>query len=379
MALLPMVAQAESVALSPRSGPPGTSVAITGEDFEDEELVAILWDGVLPIGTTFTDDDGDFATTVTIPLLTSPGNHQIVIVVDDERVSTSFVVQGQVETTTTTTTATTTTTTTVPPPPPTTTLPTTTTTTRATTTTTRATTTTTRPTTTTTTRPTTTTTRPTTTTTRPTTTTTTTDATATTEATTDTSAPTTSTGPTTTLFDLTDDTLGFIDFGGDPPSEAAAPQLAGESLTVSSFALSPRSGSVGSIIQMTVEFADLVPALSTVRVAIDGSPLGDPVPVEGESLSLRRTVPNLAPGDHTVTLVSDDSVVAEATFTVTGSEAAQPGGMSAVPLIGLVVTVGLLAWFAVHTVRRVAAPGTGLGPIAAYRARRGRAPFPPEA
>jgi hypothetical protein len=155
--------------------------------------------------------------------------------------------------------------------------------------------------------------------------------------------------------------------------------MAGESLSVGTFSLSPRSGSVGSIIQLTVEFADLVPALSTVRLLIDGAPFGDPVPVEGEVLALRRTVPNLAPGEHTVSLVIGDTVVAETTFTITANAADGEAGMSAFALIGLMGAVAALGWFAVRTVRSVAAPGSGLGPIAAYRARRGKAPFPPEA
>jgi hypothetical protein len=76
-------AQAESITLTPDSGPVSTTVTVNGTGFPTNEEVIIMWDG--PDGTEmetdpsplYSDGDGYFEATVTVPSGASPGSHEV--------------------------------------------------------------------------------------------------------------------------------------------------------------------------------------------------------------------------------------------------------------------------------------------------------------
>ena len=351
----PLPAQAATISVSPTRGPAGSSVAVSGTDFESG-TVTILLDGVLVMGSATADEDGSFATSATVPVLALTGPHTIVATqVLGPTASTSFVITGQSNTTTTTTTPTTSTTT------PTSTSTTTTSTTTPTSSTTTSTTSTS---TTTTVAPTTATIDPDTvgapTTTAPTTTTTAAVPVAPSTTSPDSDGPTTtdtetSTGPTDTTEadDSTSTTTTPDDTSGGIPAVLTAPvllpftdgdeppDLAGVSTQAGTFSVAPGAGPPGTTLTVTVAMDEAISGLTTVEIHLAGRKLGDTVTLDDTSVTVERTVPDLEPGTYELDLRSDDAVLASTDFTITSTEGGIASEDSPIPWVPVVaLTVG---------------------------------------
>lgn len=115
VAVLPAAADDGQINLSPTTGLPGSTVLISGEDFDDEETVRICWGsvGCSNLGHVSTDDDGNFSLTVIVPSQAAPGDHTLAACERDDCATAVFEVQSETTTSipaTTTTIAVTTTT-----------------------------------------------------------------------------------------------------------------------------------------------------------------------------------------------------------------------------------------------------------------------------
>ncbi|HJR91571.1 MAG TPA: hypothetical protein VJ938_03960 [Acidimicrobiia bacterium] len=388
-------AMAAEIEVEPSPVSPGEFVTVEGEDFPLLALVTIAMEDT-PVTTVLADDDGEFEVSFQIPEDAASGQNTVTATgLLGGFASQQIVVTGSDDTTTTTST------TTIPTTTTTTTIPTTTTTTLPTTTTIPTTTTTTLPTTTTTTIATTTTTPPTTTTGPPTTTATTTTPPSTTTTTTpfpvtpeesttttiDPSSTTTTSGPddtsstTTTLPAVTTAiTLPFTDegsgFGAGGQADGDAHEIGRSQLTVGHFTIDPGSGPPGSVVEFTLALNQAIPGLDSVELAIAGRALGDPVDVVSGNATVERTVPNLDPGLYDVAVSQDGLTLATAPFEVTALQAAMAGQTPpevwlAIPLV---VVILALAWRTFQDVRSGLPPAQRLGPVSAWRVRRGRRP-----
>src|SRR5436190_1550263 len=65
-----------AIALSPNAGPPTGAVTVTGRGFGPSEVVDIAFDAS-PVGTTNTNPEGKFSTTVAVPAEAMPGGHDV--------------------------------------------------------------------------------------------------------------------------------------------------------------------------------------------------------------------------------------------------------------------------------------------------------------
>lgn len=68
-----------ALSLSTQQAEPGSSLSISGIDFDENDLVALCWDRprCANLGLTRTDDDGSFSTNVSVPGSATPGSHTI--------------------------------------------------------------------------------------------------------------------------------------------------------------------------------------------------------------------------------------------------------------------------------------------------------------
>ncbi|MGH8911733.1 MAG: hypothetical protein ACRDVD_04410 [Acidimicrobiia bacterium] len=380
IATLALPALAATLTLDPSVASPGQQVAVHGNQFETVAIITISFDGA-PVGIEVNANPGGaFDTSFQVPAGAEPGDH-VVTASSALNVATATLTVPPPPTTTpptTTTVPTTTTTTTVLTTTTTTTVPTTTTTIPTTTTTTPSTTT--SPPTTSTTSLTTTTTTLTTTTAEPTTTTrpdpttgTPEDATTTTSTIEDGSTTTTA-PPVTTAITLPFTGTGWA-FGAVSGDEA--PEMAGSVLAVGQFSLRPGAGPAGSVVEFVFDLNQALPGLDTLHLSIAGEPIGDPVDAAGGSVTVKRTIPDLPPGSYQVTVAHDGVELASAPFEVTerlGAAVPTNGTRAwlALPLLAIIV---VLAWRTIRDVRDALPPGSRLGPVAAWRVRRGRNPL----
>ena len=72
----PATAAGASIALDPQSGPPTTTVTVTGQGFGASETVQIRF-GSVSVGSATTDPSGSFSTTIQIPAQAPPGQTQV--------------------------------------------------------------------------------------------------------------------------------------------------------------------------------------------------------------------------------------------------------------------------------------------------------------
>jgi len=116
-------------------------------------------------------------------------------------------------------------------------------------------------------------------------------------------------------------------------------------------------------------------------LTIDGEPFGGPVVVRDESVPVERTVPRLEPGSYTLRLVHEDLVLATAEIEIVEPElvtAAATAPSSPAPrwlIIPLGLVVAVLGWRTMRQVVSDLPPRKRLGPISAWRVRRGRHPL----
>jgi hypothetical protein len=75
--------EGESITLTPDFGPTGTTVTVTGTDFPADEEVTIMWDGAdgtqmeTDPSPLYTDGDGNFSGTFSVPVTADPGLHEV--------------------------------------------------------------------------------------------------------------------------------------------------------------------------------------------------------------------------------------------------------------------------------------------------------------
>lgn len=360
VAVFALPAWAANLTLDPSTAEPGETVQVHGNQFE-ALIVTIFFDDRPVASQIDLTRGGTFDTSFVVPAAAAPGTHSVtarsLLGVEAQA---ALIVPAPP--TTTTTTAPTTTTTI---PTTTTTVPTTTTTTVATTTTT-------------TTAPTTATTGPPATTAPPATTTTGPTTTEPEEDTSTTSTVAESTTSSTTPPVSTDVTLPYTEggwaFGAAPAADL--PDMAGSMLTVGRFSISPGSGPAGSMVEFSLALDQALPGLDTLQLLIDGEPFGDPIEAAGGSVRAKRAIPQLAPGSYAVAIAHDEVTLATTTFEVTellAAAAPDSGGRIwlVIPLVAIILALG---WRTLAEVRTVLPPGSRLGPVAAWRVRRGRRP-----
>lgn len=153
--------------------------------------------------------------------------------------------------------------------------------------------------------------------------------------------------------------------------------MAGSVLTVGQFSLRPGAGPAGSVVEFIFDLNQALPGLDTLHLSIAGEPIGDPVDAAGGSVTVERTIPDLAPGSYDVAVAHDGVELASAPFEVTeqlGAAVPTNGTRAwlALPLLAIIV---VLAWRTMRDVRDALPPGSRLGPVAAWRVRRGRNPL----
>jgi hypothetical protein len=93
----PPVAGAEPrLTTNPSFGPPGASTAVSGCGWAAGEVVEFRWDGELSLGSARPDPatDGCIAATLTVPLDTAPGDHDLSAAQSDRSVTSTFFVTG---------------------------------------------------------------------------------------------------------------------------------------------------------------------------------------------------------------------------------------------------------------------------------------------
>ncbi len=372
VSLGPLVAlAAASLTVTPALASAGSSMTATGSGFQPGEGVAVYLDGV-PVGLSVVGEEGSFVATFSLSLTISNGRHTVTAVAPSDQASASFTVSNAGDTTTTTegeTTTTTTTTTTPPtttiiststlplePPPtgpvdPTTTVP------GAPVT-------------------------------IPTTTTpasggssdTSTPATTSPRPPATTAPPPTIDVPTTTVPSTGGASITDISIPADPPGAAypwptlaytdETARLAGASIAVGTFTVSPPMGPVGTQVTLNFGLDGAIPGLTVVEVRLGGRQLGEVVPITNADVSVQRTVPALAPGAHLLTVEWGDLMLASTTFEVTGSATQGTSPTTSVWLLPLALLVALLTWVLVGLIRE---PGRGqvlIGAGVAGRLRR---------
>lgn len=141
-------------------------------------------------------------------------------------------------------------------------------------------------------------------------------------------------------------------------------------MAVGEFSLSPTSGFPGATLELSFRFNRAIPGLTSVRVMMGDTALGDQIPVEDPSFSVRETVPDLPPASYEVTVLSDDLVMATAEFTVL--EPAESGSSSTpVVVLGVLAMVAGLGWRATRNFGSRASSGA-LGPVDTWYAWRER-------
>jgi hypothetical protein len=94
--ITPLAKSASSITLNPTSGPPGTTVVVTGSGFTANGLVVIYMDGALVATVTLpTISAGDISIEFTVPNDISPGPYDVVAkdLATQNAVQTTFTVQ----------------------------------------------------------------------------------------------------------------------------------------------------------------------------------------------------------------------------------------------------------------------------------------------
>lgn len=97
ISVLPAAADDGNIWVSPSSGVPGSTIQISGENFDDEETLQVCWGDVRcsNLGHVSTDDDGNFSVMVSVPANVDPGSHLLGVCErgDDDCATAGFDVQ----------------------------------------------------------------------------------------------------------------------------------------------------------------------------------------------------------------------------------------------------------------------------------------------
>lgn len=142
-------------------------------------------------------------------------------------------------------------------------------------------------------------------------------------------------------------------------------------MAVGEFSLSPAAGFPGTTLEMSFRFNRAIPGLASVRVTMGDTALGDQIPVNDPSFSVREAVPDLPPDRYEVTVLSGDLVLATAAFTVL--EPAESGSSSTpVVVLGVLVMAAGLGWRATRNLHGHRASSGALGPVDTWYAWRER-------
>lgn len=153
--------------------------------------------------------------------------------------------------------------------------------------------------------------------------------------------------------------------------EDGPPELTGGRMAVGEFSLAPAQGLPGATLELSFRFNRAIPGLTSVRVMMDDTALGDQIPVEDSSFSVRRTVPDLPPDTYEVTVLSGDVLLATAEFTVL-EPAESATGSSPVVVLGVLAMVAGLGWRATRNFQGYRASSGALGPVDTWYAWRER-------
>jgi hypothetical protein len=152
--------------------------------------------------------------------------------------------------------------------------------------------------------------------------------------------------------------------------------MAGSALTVGEFTLTPAAGPPGSVVEFTIALSHAVPGLDSVVLSFAGEPLGEPIAVATGGTSVERRIPAQPPGEYEVALTHQGVALATSMFQVTDPLAAAgspPIGRTGLVIL-LIAVIAVLAWRTLREVWESLPPGQRLGPVAAWRVRRGRRP-----
>lgn len=130
------------------------------------------------------------------------------------------------------------------------------------------------------------------------------------------------------------------------------PDLAGGALRLVALRLAADWGTPGSTLNLTLEFDQVVPGLSSVQLSMAGHPLGDPVSLEADTVELERQVPELSPGVYSILVTYGEHVLEEAEFTVLAPSVAEPDEDDPTLLVASSVALLLFAIWGASRSRR---------------------------
>lgn len=149
-------------------------------------------------------------------------------------------------------------------------------------------------------------------------------------------------------------------------TEIGPPELAGGRMAVGAFSLTPSAASPGATLELSFDFNQTIPGLTSVEVMMGDTALGDQISVDEPSFSVRRTVPDLPSATYEVTVVSGDQVLAAADFTVLEMRGSDSNS-NPVVLLGVLAVVAGLGW---RATRLFHGSSGALGPVDTWYAWR---------
>lgn len=138
------------------------------------------------------------------------------------------------------------------------------------------------------------------------------------------------------------------------------PELTGGMVAVGEFSLTPAAAAPGASLELFFDFNQVIPGLTSVEVMMGSTSLGDEVPVEDPTFTVRRLVPDFSPGKYEVTVLSRDVVLATAEFTVL-ERSVSDSGTAPVVVLGVLALVAGLGWRATRIFHSSRASSGSLG------------------